>query len=261
MNKRAHSTWQDGQQVHANYTDEDRQVWQLLYDKQMKILPELASGQFMKGLDTVGFRRDEIPDFGQVNSILKRRTGWEVVAVEGIVDDRLFFELMASRKFPATTWLRRLDELEYLEEPDMFHDVFAHVPLLANPAFAGFLERISQIGMRYAGDEEAIELLSRVYWFTVEFGLIREKGSLRIYGAGILSSSGESEYSVSLDPMHFEYGVEQILNTPYRKDIFQDRYFIIDSFDKLFESIGEIEELIDMIMSKRTILAQSIQEV
>jgi len=257
MNKRANSTLQNGRQIYDNYTGEDFKVWQLLYDKQMEMLPQLASRHFLKGLETVGFRREEIPDFDKINGILNRLTGWEVVPVEGIVDDRLFFELMASCKFPATTWLRRLDELEYLEEPDMFHDVFAHVPLLANPAFAGFLERISQIGMRYAGDEEAIELLSRVYWYTVEFGLIREGGSLRIYGAGILSSSGESAYSVGLQPMHFEYGVEQILNTSYRKDVFQDRYFIIDSFEKLFESVEEISELIDLILSKRTILAQS----
>ncbi len=254
MQEREICTLAQGQQVYANYTDEDLQVWQILFDQQMEKLPKLASRHFLEGVDQVGFNRNEIPDFRRINKILKRLTDWEVVAVEGIVDDRLFFELMSQRKFPATTWLRTMAQLEYLEEPDMFHDVFAHVPLLANPSFASFLEQISKIGMRYAGDEHAVELLSRVYWFTVEFGLIRESGQLKIYGAGILSSSGESNYSVGLDPMHFEYGVEQIIHTPYRKDIFQDRYFIIDSFEKLYESVGEIEDLIEGVMSKRMIV-------
>lgn len=255
MNNRAQQTLQDGRQIYANYTKEDFSVWKLLYERQMENLPALASLHFNEGLETVGFNANEIPEFGKVNQILGGLTGWEVVPVEGIVDDRLFFELLAQRKFPATTWLRRMEELEYLEEPDMFHDVFAHVPLLANPAFAGFLEQISKIGLRHAGNAEAIELLSRLYWFTVEFGLIRENGSLRIYGAGILSSSGESVYSVGIEPMHFEYGVEQILNTPYRKDIFQDRYFIIESFEKLFDSVDEIESHMKSILSKRVIFS------
>lgn len=256
MKEREIKTLAKGNQVYSNYTDEDRQVWQILFDQQMKKLPELASRHFLEGLERVEFNRNEIPDFSRVNEILDRLTGWEVVAVEGIVDDRLFFELMGQRKFPATTWLRSMAQLEYLEEPDMFHDVFAHVPLLANPSFASFLEQISKIGLRYSGDEEAVELLSRVYWFTVEFGLIREAGDLKIYGAGILSSSGESSYSVGLEPMHFEYGVEQILHTPYRKDIFQDRYFIIESFEKLYASVEEIEDLIENVMSKREILTK-----
>ena len=239
--------------MYDRYTEEDRDVWRRLFDQQMEKLPALASRHFLDGLGVVEFSREEIPDFEKVNAKLADLTGWEVVPVKGIVDDEQFFELMSRRKFPATTWLRSLEELDYLEEPDMFHDVFAHVPLLANPAFADFLQKISRIGLRYTGDAEAIELLSRVYWFTVEFGLIRENGELKIYGAGILSSSGESSYSVSMEPMHFEYGVEQVLNTPYRKDMYQDRYFTIESFEKLFASVEEIEDLIAMILSKRTI--------
>lgn len=251
MNNREIPTLQDGRQVHENYTDEDRRVWNLLFSEQMKALPGLASAQFLMGIEISEFNAEDIPAFDKLNQILGSCTGWEVVPVEGIVDDRYFFELMSQRKFPATTWLRTMEQLKYLEEPDMFHDVFAHVPLLANPAFAAFLEHISILGMRHADDPEAIELLSRLYWFTVEFGLIRESGSLRIYGAGILSSSGESVYSLSRKPMHFEYNVEQILNTPYRKNAFQDRYYIIDSFDKLYESVDEIEEVLEEILTKR----------
>jgi phenylalanine-4-hydroxylase len=255
MKKREILTLVDGKQVHKNYTEEDRNVWKLLFNNQMEALPGRASTEFMEGISVVNFTADAIPDFNEVNAILQERTGWEVVPVEGIVDDRLFFELMSQRKFPATTWLRTMEQLEYLEEPDMFHDVFAHVPLLANAPFADFLESISKIGMRYASDEKAVDLLSRLYWYTVEFGLIRENNSLRIYGAGILSSSGESRYSLGIEPMHFEYNVEQILNTPYRKDVFQDRYYIIESFEKLFESTSEIEIHMEEMLSKRLRLA------
>ncbi|MTI21682.1 phenylalanine-4-hydroxylase, partial [Fulvivirga sp. RKSG066] len=203
-------------------------------------LPEAATKDFLKGLKETNFTSDRIPDFKVTNSILEWMTGWELVAVEGIVDDNLFFELMSNKKFPATTWLRKMSELDYLEEPDMFHDVFAHVPLLTNRPFTNFLQALSQIGHEYADDPVAIDLLSRVYWFTVEFGLIRENGNLRIYGAGILSSAGESKFCLSDQPDHFEYDVDQILDTPYRKDTFQDRYFIIDSYEQLFDSIDEI---------------------
>ena len=170
--------------------------------------------------------------------------------VPGIVDDAIFFQLMANRKFPASTWLRKMSELDYLEEPDMFHDVFAHVPLLTNQAFVDFLQELSKIGLEYIDNKWAIELLSRVYWFTVEFGLIREAEGLRIYGAGILSSAGETLFSLSEKPKRFEYNVEQILNTPYRKDTFQDRYFIIDSYEQLYESLPEIKKLIAVYSEK-----------
>ena len=160
----------------------------------------------------------------------------------GIVNDDLFFKQLANRLFPATTWLRKMEELDYLEEPDMFHDVFAHVPLLTNQAFVDFLQALSKIALKHVGDSWAIELLSRIYWFTVEFGLISEQGKTRIYGAGILSSAGETAYSLSDKPQHHAYDVAQILDSPYRKDTFQTQYFIIDSYEQLYASIGEVEE-------------------
>ncbi|MEP2772664.1 MAG: phenylalanine 4-monooxygenase [Fulvivirga sp.] len=243
-NDRQIPTLKNMQQVYENYTQEDQQVWNILYSRQINNLPKAATKEYLKGLKHTNFCADQIPDFKVTNSILEWMTGWELVAVEGIVDDQLFFELMSNKKFPATTWLRKMSELDYLEEPDMFHDVFAHVPLLTNRPFTRFLQALSQIGHEYADDPVAIDLLSRVYWFTIEFGLIRETEGLRIYGAGILSSAGESKFALSNEPQHFDYNVSQILDTPYRKDKFQDRYFIIDSYEQLFESIGEIRNLL-----------------
>jgi len=231
-------------QTYGNYTAEDFKVWNLLYERQYPNLPAAATQDFMKGLDKVQFNATDIPDFSKVNPLLKAQTGWQLTVVPGIVDDEVFFKLMANRYFPATTWLRKMSELDYLEEPDMFHDVFAHVPLLSNQAFVDFLQDLSKIGLDYVGNAWAIELLSRVYWFTVEFGLIREAEGLRIYGAGILSSKGETAFSLSNKPKHYDYNVAQILNTPYRKDTFQECYFIIDSYEQLYESIPEIKALL-----------------
>ncbi|MEM7106928.1 MAG: phenylalanine 4-monooxygenase [Bacteroidota bacterium] len=254
MTERAIPTLKNMKQVYDAYTEEDHQVWKILFDRQIANLPQAATKEFLIGLEKINFTSDRIPNFDETNAILNELTGWELAAVEGIVDDRLFFELMSNKKFPATTWLRKMSELDYLEEPDMFHDVFAHVPLLTNQAFVDFLEAISKIGHHHADDPEAVDFLSRVYWFTVEFGLIRENGAPRIYGAGVLSSAGETEYALSNEPKHFEYHVEQMLNTPYRKDIFQDRYFLIDSYEQLYHSIGEIELGLSEKLRKRHFL-------
>ncbi len=239
------------QQIYDNYNTEDFQVWKLLYDRQIQNLPTAASEAFLEGLSKVNFEAERIPVFRETNRILKELTGWKLAVVPGIVPDFTFFELMSNRYFPATTWLRKMKELDYLEEPDMFHDVFAHVPLLTNQHFVNFLEELSHIGLEYVGDDHAIELLSRIYWFTVEFGLIREHGQLRIYGAGILSSAGETKYCLSTQPEHHEFNVTKIMNTPYRKDVFQTQYFIIDSYDQLYYSIPEVKETLKLILQKR----------
>lgn len=231
-------------QVYANYTAEDFEVWKLLYERQIKNLPEAASKSHLEGLDKINFVADEIPNFDKTNALLKQMTGWKLAVVPGIVPDYTFFELMSNRNFPATTWLRKMEELDYLEEPDMFHDVFAHVPLLTNQAFVNFLEELSKIGLNYCSNDYAIELLSRIYWFTVEFGLIRENEQLRIYGAGILSSAGETKFCLTDEPPHYDFNVRQIAETPYRKDVFQDRYFVINSYEQLYESIPEIKSVL-----------------
>lgn len=238
-------------QIYENYTAEDQNVWKILFDRQFPNLPEAATGEFMKGLKKVNFTAEKIPNFEETNEILRGLTGWEIYAVPGIVEDDLFFDLMANRKFPATTWVRKMSQLDYLEEPDMFHDVFAHIPLLANQAFVDFLQAISKFGQEWIEDPWAIHLLSRIYWFTIEFGLIRENGELKIYGAGVLSSSGETAYSLSAEPEHHEYDVDHILDTAYRKDKMQDRYFIIDSYEQLYQSIPEIKEKIELRLKEK----------
>ncbi len=231
-------------QIYENYNDEDFEVWKILFDRQMKQFPTHASHAYREGLKIADFETGLIPDFKETNKILEETTGWQLAVVPGIVPDYTFFELMANKRFPATTWLRKMKELDYLEEPDMFHDVFAHVPLLTNQPFVDFLEALSKIGLRYVGNDHAIELLSRVYWFTVEFGLIQENEGLRIYGAGILSSAGETKFSLSEEPPKHAFSIEHMLETPYRKDMFQTEYFITESYEQLYDSIPEIEKLL-----------------
>ena len=245
VERRVIPTLKNMQQVYENYTPEDHLVWKILFERQIKNVNQHATQSYIDGLGLIEFRNDRIPNFHRVNQVLEQLTGWELVAVEGIVDDRLFFELLADRKFPATTWLRKMSELDYLEEPDMFHDVFAHVPLLANQQFVHFLEQLAKIGLKHIDDNWAIQLISRIYWYTVEFGLIEELGELKIYGAGILSSAGETEFSVSAEPIHHNYDVCLMLNTSYEKDHFQKEYFITKSFEDLYDSIDQIERALD----------------
>ena len=228
-------------QDYAHYTAADRWVWQTLFERQIQVLPTVASSRFFEGLPAVDFRADKIPDFSEVNPLLDTATGWSLVAVPGIVDDRTFFELLAVRRFPATTWLRTPAQLDYLEEPDMFHDVFAHVPLLTNQYFADFLQAVGTLALRYLHDAHAVELLSRLYWFTVEFGLIVEGDRLRIYGAGILSSVGETKFCLSDESARRPFDVAHILATPYVKDRMQDVYFIIDSYEQLADCVPTLE--------------------
>lgn len=238
-------------QVYEQYSEEDFEVWSILYERQMGHLPSVASSQFLSGLQVVRFLSKSIPKFSETNDTLRHQTGWELAVVPGIVPDYTFFELMANRRFPATTWLRKMALLDYLEEPDMFHDVFAHVPLLANQAFVDFLEALSKIGLEYVGNDYAIQLLSRIYWFTVEFGLIRENDVLKIYGAGILSSAGETAYCLSGKPKLHEFDIQKMLDTPYRKDVFQGEYFITASYEQLYKSIPEIKSLLLQAIQKR----------
>lgn len=228
-------------QIYHSYTPEDFDVWKTLFDRQIQQFPTHASEAYLSGLQMAHFETGLIPNFDKTNQVLQATTGWQLAVVPGIVPDYTFFELMANRRFPATTWLRKKCEIDYLEEPDMFHDVFAHVPLLTNQHFVDFLEALSRIGLQYVGNDYAIELLSRVYWFTVEFGLIEESQGLRIYGAGILSSAAETAFCLSDAPPRYPFDIEHMLETPYRKDAFQKEYFVIDSYEQLYNAIPVIE--------------------
>ena len=232
-------------QEYDKYTSDDHEVWNILFSQQMRELKEDATKDFFKGLELCGFENDKIPHIASVNENLKKATGWRTYIVPGLIADKPFFQYLANKRFPVTTWIRKKEELEYLEEPDMFHDVFAHVPLLSIQSFVDFVQGIAKIALKHIENPEAVELISRLYWFTVEFGLINEDNHLKIYGAGILSSIGESDYSVhDKDVPRYPYDVRKIFQTPYYKHDFQKQYFVIDSYEQLFESLNHVEEIL-----------------
>lgn len=226
-------------QAYDKYTEADHWVWQQLFDRQMEALPEAACVEYMTGIEHLGFNRQMIPDFKKVNARLSDLTGWEIVAVPGSIGHEDFFKLLANRQFPATTWIRKPEELDYLEEPDMFHDVFGHIPLLSHPEFTAFLERISKLFLWKAHSPQAMEILSRVFWYTVEFGMIQGTKGLQIYGAGLLSSAGETQFCLSEKATHLPFQLGTVLQTDYIKEEFQAQYFVIDSFEELY---GLIEQ-------------------
>ena len=236
-------------QDYEKYTQEDFLVWKLLYQRQKLLLQNMASKEFLKGMDLLQFNDEKIPDFDEVNKILAGCTGWEIVVVPGLIADKYFFELLANKKFPSSTWLRKLENLDYLEEPDMFHDCFAHVPLLTEPFFVKYLQELSKIALKHIDDALAIELIGRIYWFTVEFGLIQQNDQLRIYGAGILSSSGESIFSLGPKANRLPFEVRATMEKHYYKDKYQDRYYVIQSYEDLFNAIPEIDRLVSNAVS------------
>lgn len=242
-------------QEYSKYVQEDFDVWRILYDRQLATLPGKATNDYLEGIKQVNFVSGKIPDFSEVNVLLGKHTGWRIHVVPGLIPSKEFFELMRDGNFCATTWLRKMSQLDYLEEPDMFHDVFGHVPLLTNQPLCNFLSDLSKIALKHIDNDLAIELIGRLYWFTVEFGLIQEKEGLRIYGAGILSSSGETDYSLFSDvPERVPYDVQTILDTPYIKDKYQVKYFIIDSFEQLYGSVAEIDRLVEIAVKENKVL-------
>lgn len=229
-------------QDYDKYTEQDQAVWKLLYDRQEEDLKKLATKDYLDAVEDLGFTSLRIPRFEDINEYLADKTGWIIEVVPGLVEQHIFFKLLSDQKFPCSTWLRKMDELDYLEEPDMFHDVFGHIPVLSNPHFSAFTKEIGRLGFKYYDNPRAIELIGRIYWFTIEFGLIREGNELKIYGAGILSSHGETLYSVGDEPDHHVFDIQHIMETDFRIDVFQKEYFVIDSYRQLFESIPSIEE-------------------
>jgi len=229
-------------QEYDKYTDEDHQVWQILYERQMPNLPDKATQAYLEGIKMVGFESTKIPDFNAVNVVLGKATGWQIHVVPGLIPPRDFFELLRTRNFCATTWLRKMDELDYLEEPDMFHDVFGHVPLLTNQALCDFVVKLSTVALQHLENPQVVDAIARLYWYTIEFGLIQEESGLRIYGAGILSSRGETTYALfDEQPKRYPYNPRTIMQTPFIKEHYQEQYFVIDSFEQLYNSMGEIE--------------------
>ncbi|MCE9507446.1 MAG: phenylalanine 4-monooxygenase [Alphaproteobacteria bacterium] len=217
------------------FTAGEHDIWRTLYKRQLEVLPGRAIGMFMDSLSTLGINQDRIPSLDEVNEILMKRTGWQVVPVPGLIPDEPFFELLANRRFPCGNFMRTKDQLNYIQEPDIFHDLFGHVPLLADPVFGNYIEAFGRGGLK-AAKLGTVEKLARLYWYTVEFGLIQEAEGLRIYGAGILSSPKESVFCLESDSPHrIKFDLKRVLQTHFQIDDFQDNYFVIDSFQQLFD--------------------------
>ena len=222
-------------QAWEHYTAAEHGVWKTLFERQSRLLPGRACEAFVRGMAQLPLSPHEIPDFRRLSDVLHQRSGWQVVAVPGLVPDEVFFEHLANRRFPAGQFIRKPDQLDYLEEPDVFHDVFGHVPLLLHPVIADFIQAYGQGGLR-AQKLGTLGKLARVYWYTIEFGLVKQEDGLRIYGAGIASSAAETVFALEDDsPNRLAFALDRVLQTRYRIDDFQESYFVIDGLEELLE--------------------------
>jgi phenylalanine-4-hydroxylase len=226
----------------GRYTAAEHAMWDRLFERQAKMLPGRVAPAFLAGLDMLRLSKPGIPDFDELSERLMKATGWQVVAVPGLIPDDVFFDHLANRRFVAGNFIRTPEQRDYLQEPDIFHDVFGHVPLLANPVFADYMQAYGVGGQRAAGSG-VIEKLARLYWYTVEFGLIRDASDgLRIYGAGIVSSYGESFFALDdPSPNRLGFDVRRLMRTKYRIDDYQQNYFVIDSFEDLLAQTLETD--------------------
>lgn len=221
-----------------DYSDTDHAVWSELYARQREVLRGRACEQFLAAMAALQMDETRIPRFSDLDIPLRRSTGWRLVAVEGLLPEADFFGHLAAREFPVTWWIRTPEQMDYLAEPDLFHDLFGHVPLLMDPVFADYMCAYGQGGLKamHLGPD-ALTQLARLYWYTVEFGLIRSAEGLRIYGSGILSSAGESRHCLeSTAPNRIGFSLERLMRTRYRIDSFQKTYFVTDSFQQLFDA-------------------------
>jgi len=257
----------------GHYSAQDHATWNLLFARQSAMLPGRASQAFMRGIDVLKLSKPGIPDFDELNERLMAATGWQVVAVPGLVPDAVFFDHLANRRFVAGNFIRRSDQLDYLEEPDVFHDVFGHVPMLADPVFADYMAAYGRGGQR-AGSLGSLKQLARLYWYTVEFGLIEEAGGLRIYGSGIVSSHSESIFALEdASPNRIGFDLKRVMRTDYRIDDFQQSYFVIPSFDELLrvtvetdfgplyaELEGEGDIAVDTVLASDRVITRGTQD-
>ena len=226
------------EQPWSSYAREDHATWAQLFERQQKILVGRAAREFVDNQRKMGMTPDAIPKFDDLNRELRKVTGWELIGVEGLLPELTFFDHLANRRFPVTWWIRKPEQIDYISEPDLFHDLFGHVPLLLNPVFADYMQAYGCGGVKAHGiGAEALVNLTRLYWYTVEFGLIREDGALRIYGSGIVSSKGESIYCLdSPAPNRIGFDLKRIMRTRYRIDTYQKTYFVIDSYQQLMDA-------------------------
>ena len=226
------------EQPWSSYCDEDHATWAALFRRQQDVLAGRACREFLDNQRRFGMTPDAIPKFDELNCVLDEATGWTLIGVEGLLPELTFFDHLANRRFPVTWWIRKPEQIDYIAEPDLFHDLFGHVPLLLNPVFANYMQAYGAGGVKAHGlGAEALVHLTRLYWYTVEFGLIRENDDLRIYGSGIVSSKGESIHCLeSPAPNRIGFDMRRIMRTRYRIDTYQKTYFVIDSFQQLMDA-------------------------
>lgn len=232
------------EQCWADYTPEQHDVWSILYARRMSALRETGSLVFLRGAEAIGLRPDQVPDLADVNAQLGPRTGWAAVPVSGFMDARLFFQCLAQRRFPTTVTVRPRAQLDYLPEPDIFHDVFGHVPLHSDPIFADFLQRFGAVAASVT-TEEHVQWMARLFWFTVEFGLVREDSEVRVYGSGLISSSGDAANALGANCGRRPFTLEAVLGQAFEIDKLQNVLFVIDSFDQLFDAVEEAARRVD----------------
>lgn len=228
----------------VEWSAEENKIWETLIQKQELLLKDRACDEYLQGLDLLSLPADHIPQLADINSVLKKATGWQVQQVPSLINFDEFFKLLANKKFPVATFIRSNQEFEYLQEPDIFHEIFGHCPLLTNPAFAHFTHTYGKLGL--AADKQDRAYLARLYWFTVEFGLVNTPDGARVYGGGILSSPGETLHALDLTECeHLPMNPLDALRTPYRIDIMQPIYYMLSSFDSLFD-IAEMD-IMDLV--------------
>jgi phenylalanine-4-hydroxylase len=234
-------------QNYEQYTAEHREVWQRLFSRQAANLTDKVAPAYLQSLQAMNevLNEQQIPCFEKLNELLYRRSGWHITVVPGLIPVNDFFALLAQRQFCSSTWLRQLSQLDYLEEPDMFHDIFGHVPLLWDHDYAQFMQEMGKLGVRYAGHREAVTMLERLYWFTIEFGLVgASTQQTRIYGAGIISSFGETNSIFTPDARIEGFQIEDVLYHPFEKDHLQNMYYQIRSLENLFEILPSVEKML-----------------
>jgi phenylalanine-4-hydroxylase len=228
------------EQDYGRYDADDHEVWRILYERRMTTLADTGSAVFLEGMRRIGLRPDWVPSLDEVNTRLAGRTGWSAVGVTGFIPAHQFFQCLAQRRFPTTLTVRPREQLDYLPEPDIFHDVFGHVPLHADPVFANFLQQFGSLAARARSDEETVTM-ARLFWFTVEFGLIRENGRVKVYGSGLISSHADAANALGPNCERRPFDLEAVMSQPFKIDRLQNVLFVIESFDALFGAVADME--------------------
>lgn len=231
-------------QEYNKYTPEDFEVWKLLFERQEQNLQNKACKSYLDALNELSevLKADEVPNFEKINQVLINKNGWSIEVVPGLIPVEDFFELLAQKKFCSSTWLRSKAQLDYLEEPDMFHDIFGHIPLLMNESYSNFAQKLGEVGVKNIENKEIVLQLQRLYWFTIEFGLKKGTNKTEIYGAGIMSSFGESNYIYETNTEIIPFNFSSVINRPFKTDEIQSLYYEIESYDELYNSLNEFDK-------------------